>query len=263
MTVSQTVAVSTTTVATWTASAEPGALVDLLGAARDAAGIGASSSTQSKITVVQGGLDVVVTVGSQPGVCADTTSLEAPENTQVYFCVTLHNTGAATLTGFVFTAFDQTAPLPSTVSVPPAGAAVDQHRLAAVGTVDSDRAVHGHSRRDRSGWRWCARPASGPKSAGRVTLKPTGSTPRTNRWGPTRLSAGDHALIKRRTAPVGTTFPTTTSAAAPPAGGVQPERESEVPPGPRSLRGADAADAVGREHHLGPASGVRVGGVCS
>jgi hypothetical protein len=69
--------------------------------------------------VVQGGLVVAATVGTQPGVCADTTSLEAPENSQVYFCVTLHNTGAVTLTGFVLTALDQTVPLPSTVSVPP------------------------------------------------------------------------------------------------------------------------------------------------
>jgi hypothetical protein len=126
--VSQTVAVNTTAMATWTAAAElaaqAGATVELAGATNGspaADGTEASTSAQSRITVVPGGLTVAATVGTQPGSCTDVTAVEVPADSNIFFCVTLHNTGAALLTGFVFTARGQSVALPPAVSVPPGG----------------------------------------------------------------------------------------------------------------------------------------------
>ena len=99
VTISQTVAVSTSAVATWTATAGP--VVAAAGdveATTPAAGIVATGSARSEIQVVNAGLQVAVTVGQESGVCASTTALTVTISDTVYFCVSLQNTGAVTLT---------------------------------------------------------------------------------------------------------------------------------------------------------------------
>jgi hypothetical protein len=98
-TISQTVNVSASTVATWTATAgSVSAAQGGVTVAAPAAGIVVTGSTQSEITVVDAGLRVTVTVGRDSGACASTTELTVTISDTVYFCISLQNIGAVTLT---------------------------------------------------------------------------------------------------------------------------------------------------------------------
>jgi len=72
---------STTNVATWTAYNTGGPSVTAVATA----------------TVNVASIEVVKTVGTTPGVCAVTTSIDVPAGTQVFYCYTVINTGDVTL----------------------------------------------------------------------------------------------------------------------------------------------------------------------
>ena len=92
--VSQTVTVSSRTVATWTASVATSGLA----AAVINEGVEDVASAVSAITLADAALTVQITVGTDASSCATTQSVVVSTGTQVYFCVTLVNTGAVTLT---------------------------------------------------------------------------------------------------------------------------------------------------------------------
>jgi hypothetical protein len=72
---------STTNVATWTAY--------------NASGLSVSATATATVTVAD--IALIKTVGTTPGVCALTTSIDVPAGTQVFYCYTVINTGDVTL----------------------------------------------------------------------------------------------------------------------------------------------------------------------
>ena len=103
--ISRTADLTSTTVATWTAS------LDSLQAAAANAVISMAANAQGTVNVVTANLAISVTVGTEPGQCSSTQSLDVPTGTQVYFCVLIRNTGSVTLTNLVLKVFGQDVPL--------------------------------------------------------------------------------------------------------------------------------------------------------
>ena len=134
-TISQTVIVTTTTVATWTASLDAADLAlvaadELLRAAGTDLAVSAIATTQGTVNVAPAGMNVAVTVGTQANACSTTQSILVKPETAVYFCVTLRNTDSVALTDLVLQVNGQQVPLKG-LTLTPGGAAT-------VTSADSD-----------------------------------------------------------------------------------------------------------------------------
>jgi PKD repeat protein len=114
--VSQTVAVSTTTVATWTASVGTPAVA---AAEAPASTPGqAVNGVTAIINVADVSLLLEVSAGEEAGVCGEQTVMVVAAGTPIYFCITLHNTGAYTLTGITLQLQGVELPLTGVVLAP-------------------------------------------------------------------------------------------------------------------------------------------------
>jgi hypothetical protein len=93
--ISQTLSLSATTVATWTASLDE-QLAEL-----DAAqsGLAVVHTAHSVLTMVTPSVQLSITVSPEPGVCTSDTTLAVSPDTQVYFCITLVNHSVLPLVG--------------------------------------------------------------------------------------------------------------------------------------------------------------------
>jgi hypothetical protein len=107
---------STTYVATWTAYQSPTG--------------GLSATATATATVNVAGIEIVKTVGTDPGVCGTESSITVPAGTEVYYCYTVTNTGDVTLNlhdlvddqlGTLFTGFAYALTPGSSVSTVDAG----------------------------------------------------------------------------------------------------------------------------------------------
>lgn len=135
--VSQTVTVSSSTVATWTAA------VDAVGQAafainEDAAAVASAVST---ITVADADLTVEITVGTVANGCATTESIVVPTGSQVYFCVTLINTGAVTLTDITLRLTTGDVAFPSATLAPGGTIQFTSADTALLGPISVDRPI--------------------------------------------------------------------------------------------------------------------------
>ncbi len=83
LTISQVMTTTTTNSATWTAY--------------NGGGVSVSATDTATVTVNNPAIELSITVGTQAGVCATTSSLEVDPGTLVYYCYTVENTGNVAL----------------------------------------------------------------------------------------------------------------------------------------------------------------------
>ena len=173
-TISQTVSVTTTTVATWTASLDTADLAlvaadELLRAAGTDLAVSAVATTQGTVNVAPAGMDVAVTVGTQANACPTTQSILVKPETAVYFCVTLRNTGSVALTDLVLQVNGQQVPLK--------GLTLTAGGTATVTSADSDLLGPVTVTGDDDAWRQRSRPR--PVAASRAAMR---RRARSTRW---------------------------------------------------------------------------------
>jgi hypothetical protein len=84
-------------------------------------GLAASASAAARVDVGNATVQFLKTVGTDPNACPTTTSITAPPGSQLYYCVTIRNTGGLSLTHHALTEPNLAIDLSFDYTIPPGG----------------------------------------------------------------------------------------------------------------------------------------------